>query len=88
MSESELLSLVTGIVGTTVLNLIPFINRKLDKITSSKGAQIGFYIIEVIEAFEDGKLTKEEVERSIENLKLLLDDIQSTNEKIRTNHKG
>jgi len=88
MQEIELLSLITGIIGTSLINLIPFVNRRLDKITSSQGAQIAFYFVEVVEAFEDGKLTKEEVERTIDNLKLLLDDIQNNHEKIRTNRKG
>lgn len=82
MLEEEITGLAIGIITTALINLIPIVNRKLDKITSSKGAQIAFYIIEIVEAFEDGKLTKDEVERSIDNLKLLLEDI-NVNEKNR-----
>ena len=61
-----------GITGGLVVSLLPFINRTLDKVTSSKGARVGFIIVETIEALEDGKLSRQEVEDIIETVRQYL----------------
>jgi len=66
-----------GIVGGLIITLLPFINRALDKFTSSKGAQIGFIIVETIEALEDGKLTRDEVEGIMDNIKQYLNRLEA-----------
>jgi len=67
-----------GIAGGLVVSLLPFINRSLDKITSSKGAKVGFIIVETIEALEDGKLTRDEVEGIIDNVRRYLKRLESS----------
>jgi hypothetical protein len=66
-----------GIAGGVVVSLLPFVNRTLDKITSSKGARVGFIIVETIEALEDGRLTRDEVEGIIENIRQYLKRLES-----------
>jgi hypothetical protein len=66
-----------GIVGGLIISLLPFINRALDKFTSSKGARIGFIIVETIEALEDGKLTRNEVEGIIDQVRRYLKRLES-----------
>ena len=66
-----------GLAGGVVVSLLPFVNRTLDKITSSKGARVGFIIVETIEALEDGRLTRDEVEGIIENIRQYLKRLES-----------
>lgn len=72
--------LVLGLISGLAINLIPVVNRRLDKATSSYAGRIVFFIVEVVEAFEDGKVTKEEVNRAIARLKEIVEELES-NEK-------
>jgi len=58
--------LIMGLTTGVAVAFLPFMNRALDKLTSSKGAKIGFILVETIEALEDGKLTEEELEKILE----------------------
>ncbi|NBD16816.1 MAG: hypothetical protein GVY04_11965 [Cyanobacteria bacterium] len=49
--------LVMGLISGLAINFIPFVNRRLDKATSSYAGKIAFFIVETVEAFEDGKIT-------------------------------
>jgi len=64
--------LMLGLGSGVAIGLLPFVNRALDKLTSSKGAKIGFIIVETIEALEDGKLTPEELEEILETVRRYL----------------
>ncbi len=62
-----------GFLSGVLINLLPFVNRNLDKLTSSYAAKVIFFLVETVEAFEDGKLTKEEVNRAFREAESLID---------------
>jgi len=64
--------LMIGLTTEITVAFLPFINRALDKFTSSKGAKIGFILVETIEALEDGKLTEAELESILELIRRYL----------------
>jgi len=73
--------LVAGVLGGVLVSLLPFINRNLDKLTSSKGAKIGFIVVETIEALEDGRLTPEELDRILEAVRRYMMRLSSNGRK-------
>jgi len=74
-------NLVLGLVSGLAINFIPFVNRRLDKATSSYAGKIVFFIVETVEAFEDGKITKAEVTSAITRLKELVEELELKHEK-------
>lgn len=72
---------ILGLASGIIINFLPFINRRLDKLTSSQAGKIGFFIIETLESFGKGKITKAEVDDAIAQLKTIIDQY----EKNRTN---
>ena len=47
--DAEATSLIVGAIVTLITVLFPTVNRKLDKVTSSNYAQIGFDVVRALE---------------------------------------
>jgi len=75
MEDLFSLDLILGFISAFALALIPIVNRYLDKATSSTTGKLLFFIVETVEAFDDGKLSKKEVEDAIERLRELVNEL-------------
>lgn len=75
MEDLFSLDLILGFLSALSIAFIPVVNRSLDKATSSPTGKLLFFIVETVEAFEDGKLSKKEVEDAIEQLRELVNEL-------------